>query len=60
MTTEDLKKSITFSEKSPFVQFNVPEKYQALFADFVEWINLYIGSMTKLDFLVEELEKIPQ
>ena len=39
--------------------FNVPEKYQALYADFVEWVNLYVGSMTKLDFLVEELEKIP-
>lgn len=59
MTADDLKKSFTFTETAPYIEYKVPEKYQALFAEFVEWINLYVGSLTKLDFLVEELEKIP-
>jgi len=59
MTADDLKKSFTFKEEAPYLEFHVPEKYKPLYAELIEWINLYVGSLTKLDFLVEELEKIP-
>ena len=55
-----MKKAFTFKDEAPYFEFNVPEKYQALYVQFIEWITLYAKSVTKLDFLVEELEKIPQ
>jgi hypothetical protein len=59
MTAEDLKKAFTFKEAAPFVTFNVPEKYQTLYKHIEEWMELYAASITKLDFMVEELVKIP-
>ena len=59
MTSEDLKKAFIFLEKEPYIEFNVPEKYQDVFNDFLEWVNIYVASLSKLDFLQAELEKIP-
>jgi hypothetical protein len=59
MTAEDIKKCFTFKEEVPYIDITVPDKFQAVFDEFLEWINLYVGSLTKLDFLVGELEKIP-
>ena len=60
MSVDDIKKSFIFKEESPYFEFIVPEKYKELYAKFLEWISLYAKSLTKLEFLVEELEKIPQ
>ena len=60
MNADELKKTFDVSEKAPFVTFKGSEKYKATFKLIQEWMTLYSESTTKLEFLVVELEKIPQ
>tara|TARA_B110000285_G_C14935889_1_gene519554 strand:+ start:297 stop:533 length:237 start_codon:yes stop_codon:yes gene_type:complete len=48
MTVEDVKKSITFEEESPFIKISTVDKYMKIYNSIKDWIMAYVdvGSKT--------------
>lgn len=59
MTIEDIKKSITITTESPFIQVATEEKYMKIYESIKEWIIAYVDVGGKTVDFIEKIEAIP-
>ena len=57
--TSDLKNAVKVTETSPFIDITMNAKFKEVIEDLPKWIKSYFTALTKVDDLVDKLEKIP-
>jgi hypothetical protein len=59
MSLDDVKKSIKFLDKEPYIQITAVDKYKALIDSMPNWISAYFEGMPLIENFIPKLEEIP-